>query len=319
MGIRVIKTAAAVVIAIYLALFFNLNSPYSAGLLAVLGIDVTKKRGLKNSSVRIIASLLGLLLASLIFYILGYHVWVIAIYVMLVYTLLVKLKLQDGIITSSVVMIRLFSMHMTGSDSVINEIYLLLVGLGTATLINLLYMPNTNPKLEQAKIRVEAMLSTIFKEISQHLKDHENHIWDGKELLSVPAEIEKGYSLAEKSAENTFKQGDGYWEKYFEMRSQQYESVQRMLDLVAQVYQSVPHAQSIALLFDELSGDLKEDYYTGNVEKNLLELENKFKEDRLPLTRDEFEVRSALLQLNLELKNYLFIAKSSKKRKQLQS
>jgi uncharacterized membrane protein YgaE (UPF0421/DUF939 family) len=92
-----------------------------------------------------------------------------------------------------------------------------------------------------------------------------------------------------------------------------------MLDLVAQVYQSVPHAQSIALLFDELSGDLKEDYYTGNVEKNLLELENKFKEDRLPLTRDEFEVRSALLQLNLELKNYLFIAKSSKKRKQLQS
>jgi hypothetical protein len=36
----------------------------------------------------------------------------------------------------------------------------------------------------------------------------------------------------------------------------------------------------------------------------------------LPRTREEFEMRSAILQLCLELKSYLVIAKTLKKRKE---
>jgi uncharacterized membrane protein YgaE (UPF0421/DUF939 family) len=311
----VIKTAAAVVIAIYLAQFFNLITPFSAGLFAVLGVDVTKKRGIKTSAIRILASLVGLLLAALIFYLLGFYIWVIAVFVIVVYSLLAQLKLHDGIVTSTVVMLHLFAMHSVSTLHIMNEFYLLFIGLGLATIINLIYMPDEHPKLDQARIHLEELLSSIFKEFALHLND-ENHIWDGKELLEAYDVIEDGNNLAERSAENKLLQGNGYWVRYYEMRLQQLDSTQRMLDLVAQVYRSLPHGHQIAQLFEELSEEVKLEYYQGNVEKHLLEMEVAFKQYPLPISREEFEVRSALLQLCVELKNYLSIAKRSKKRKE---
>jgi uncharacterized membrane protein YgaE (UPF0421/DUF939 family) len=315
-GIRVIKTAAAVVIAIYLAQFFDLLSPFSAGLFAVLGVDVTKKRGINTSAIRILASLVGLLMAALIFYLLGYHIWAIAVFVIVVYSLLAQLKLNDGIVTSTVVMLHLFALQSVSFPHIMNEVYLLIIGLGLSTIINLIYMPNEHPKLDQARIRLEELLSSIFKEFALHLNDNENHVWDGKELLEAYDVIEEGNNIAERSAENKLLQGNGYWVRYYEMRRQQLESTQRMLDLVAQVYRSLPHGHQIAQLFEELSVEVKSEYYQGNVEKHLSELEAAFKQYPLPVSREEFEVRSALLQLCVELKNYLSIAKRSKKRKE---
>lgn len=314
-GIRVVKTAVAVVIAIYLAQYFNLISPFSAGLFAVLGVDITKRRGIKTSAIRIIASLVGLLLAALIFYLLGYHIWVIAVFVLVGYTVLAHLKLHDGIVTSTVVMLHLFVLQSVSFSHVMNEVYLLLIGLGLATLINLIYMPDEHDKLDQTRIHLEDLLSAIFIEIALHLQD-EQHIWDGKELLEAYEVIEEGNIIAERSAENKLLQGNGYWVRYYEMRQQQLESTQRMLDLVAQVYQSLPHGHQIAKLFTELSEEVKSEYYQGNVEKHLLVMEADFKNYPLPLSREEFEVRSALLQLCVELKNYLSIARRSKKRKE---
>jgi uncharacterized membrane protein YgaE (UPF0421/DUF939 family) len=315
-GIRVIKTAIAVVIAIYLAQFLHLTAPFSAGLFAVLGVDVSKKRGIKTSVIRIAASLVGLLSAALIFYLSGFHIWAIAIFILVVFSLLAQLKLQDGIVTSTVVMLHLFALQLISFHNIINEVYLLLVGLGISTIINLIYMPDANPKLDQVKNRLEELFSRIFIEISYHLIDNENHIWDGQEILSANDTIEEGNSLAERSVENKLLQGNGYWVRYFEMRRQQLESTQRMLALIAQVYRSVPHALQIAQLFEKLSDEVRSEYYQGNVEKQLLHLEEEFKRYALPLTREEFEVRSALLQLCVELKNYLSIAKRSKKRKE---
>jgi uncharacterized membrane protein YgaE (UPF0421/DUF939 family) len=315
-GIRVIKTAAAVVIAIYLAQFFDLLSPFSAGLFAVLGVDVTKKRGINTSAIRILASLVGLLMAALIFYLLGYHIWAIAVFVIVVYSLLAQLKLHDGIVTSTVVMLHLFALQSVSFPHIMNEVYLLIIGLGLSTIINLIYMPNEHPKLDQTRIRLEELLSSIFKEFALHLNDNENHVWDGKELLEAYDVIEEGNQIAERSAENKLLQGNGYWVRYYEMRRQQLESTQRMLDLVAQVYRSLPHGHQIAQLFEELSVEVKSEYYQGNVYKHLSEMEAAFKQYPLPVSREEFEVRSALLQLCVELKNYLSIAKRSKKRKE---
>jgi uncharacterized membrane protein YgaE (UPF0421/DUF939 family) len=312
---RVVKTAAAVVVAIYLAQFFHLTAPFSAAIYAVLGVEATKIRGITTSAIRILASLVGLFMAALIFYLLGYHIWVIAVFVLATYSLLFQIKLHDGIVTSTVVMIHLFAAHMLSFDIILNEVYLLFLGLGTATIINLLYMPDVNPKLDLAREQLESLFSQIFREIALHLRD-QNHIWDGKELLLANEVIEKGSSLADRSAENKLLQGDGYWQRYFGMRSHQLESMQRMLDLVAQVYQLLPHGASISQLFEELSVEVKSDYYVGNVENHLNRLEQEFKQYPLPLTRGEFEVRSALLQLCVELKNYLSIAKKSKKRKE---
>jgi uncharacterized membrane protein YgaE (UPF0421/DUF939 family) len=315
MGLRVLKTALAVVISIYLASLMGLLSPVSAGLLAILGIEVTKKKGIRSVVSRIAASILGLLFAMLLFSLLGFHVWVIGLFILIVYPLLHRMRLREGIITGSVVMFHLYTMKTTDAFAVLNEIQLLIVGLGTATLINIAYMPKADKEIQACKEKVEHLFSQIFQQIVLHLRDMEA-VWDGKELLEAREAVEKGEQLASKLLDNTLIfQAKTYWRVYFFMRGQQLDSIYRMADLVAQIYQTLPQGEFIATIFEELSADVKEEYYVGRTNEALAVLEQQFRQMPLPITREEFEVRSAMLQLIRELAHFLSIAKQQKKQK----
>ncbi|WP_284640017.1 aromatic acid exporter family protein [Paenibacillus silviterrae] len=314
MGFRVIKTALAVVISILISQALGLHSPLSSGLLAILGVDVTKRRGLRTSLQRLAASILGLLIAALLFYVFGFQVWVIGLFLLILFPILSRLELREGAVTGSVVMFHLFAAESVDPHLILNEVCLLLVGLGTATLINISYMPKEDKRLAGLKERLEYCFSRIFTEIAGHLRNTA-HIWDGNELLLAHDLLEDGWKAAQRSNENTLWFGEtDSWSTYISMRKQQMESVDRMIPLVAQVYQTLSHGELLANVFEELSKDVFVDYYTGRAEQLLLQLESRFKQTALPATREEFEVRSALLQLLMELKHYLSIAKREKKK-----
>lgn len=315
MGFRVLKTALAVVIAMYLAHVFGIKTPAAAGLLAILGIEVTKKKGIQSALHRILASMLALLTGSLLFMVLGFHVWVVSIFLLVVFPVLHRLRITEGAVTGAVVMLHLFAYESAGWMAVLNEMYLLLIGLGTATLINIAYMPKTDKAIEGHKQRIEALFSDIFVNMAKHLRDN-TVVWDGKELLEVSEEIDQGAGLAKRTMENTLIfGGDPYLQVYFFMRGEQLESIHRMIDLVAQVYQTLPQGEWVAAILEDISQSVKEDYYTGAAEKELQVLDARYKQLPLPESREEFEVRSAILQLNRELMQYLSIAKKQKKQR----
>ncbi|NEW06429.1 aromatic acid exporter family protein [Paenibacillus sp. SYP-B3998] len=315
MGFRVLKTALAVVIAMYLAHLLGIKSPAAAGLLAILGIEVTKKKGIINSIHRIIASLLALLIGSAMFWVFGFHAWVVGLFIMIAFPILHRLGISEGAVTGAVVMFHLYAYETSDALAILNEIELLVVGLGTSTLINIAYMPKTDKAMVAKKTKIEQLFSDIFVKIAQHLRDN-SLVWDGKELLIVGEEIEHGAELAKRSMDNSLIfGGDPYWRVYFYMRSEQLESIHRMIDLVAQVYQTLPQGELVATIFEDLSQSVKVDYYTGSAEKELHELDKRYKEMPLPDSREEFEVRSAIRQLNRELMQYLTVAKRQKKQR----
>lgn len=317
MGIRVIKTAVAVFFAILIANALELHYALSAGLLAILGVDVTIKRTLKSSTERIAATMIGLLFGSFVFYVFGFSTWVIALFILIYYPLMVKVRLADGIVSSSVLVFHIVSEGTVTFSNILNEIMLLLIGLGIACIVNLLYMPRADRNLSELRLRVEGLFSCIFLHMAEHLREPST-VWDGCELLEAPDAIREGLDLARKAAENKLFQVKDHWRPYFDMRRLHFESIQRMIDLVAQVYQTLPHGESVSDLFVHLSEDVKNEYYTGKSEGELLKLEQHFKTMPLPTTRAEFEMRSALLQLCLELKQYLAISKKMKKPIQVQ-
>ena len=312
MGIRVIKTAVAVLASIYIAQWFGVRSPLSAGLLAILGVDVTKKKGLRTSFQRIAASLVSVTLSSILFGVLGFEIWVISLCILLLYPILVRLKLKEGAVTSSVVMFHIFMAKPITIDLILNEVALLLVGLGTATLINIVYMPREDKQLHAIRKRLEVCLSGILMQISMHLKDTD-YIWSGSELLEAQELLEQGLEAARRSMENSLLQEESLWTSYFIMRNEQMDSIDRMIQLVAQVYKTLPHGELLAAVFERLSEDVKVDYYTGRSEKAMESLIGSYRQMPLPLSREEFEVRSALLQLMMELKAFLGVAKREKK------
>lgn len=313
MGFRVLKTAIAVGIAMYLAHLFGIKTPAAAGLLAILGIEVTKKKGIESSLHRIASSMLALLMGTLLFRFLGFHIWVVVLFILVVFPVLHRLRISEGAVTGAVVLLHLYAYEDDSWTAVWNEMVLLLIGLGVATLINIAYMPKADKAMAAQKKRVEDLFSVIFLNMAKHLRDN-SIVWDGKELLEVSEQIDLGAALAKRSLDNRLIfGGEPYWRVYFYMRGEQLESVNRMIALVAQVYQALPQGELLAKILEDISQSVKEDYYTGEAEKELQELDARYKMMGLPESREEFEVRSAILLLNRELKMYLSIAKKQKK------
>ncbi|MCL6458948.1 MAG: aromatic acid exporter family protein [Gorillibacterium sp.] len=314
MNARIIKSTLAAIIAIYFSLFLSLTNPYSAGLLAILGTDTTKRKSLKSVSVRFLSCAFGILLASAGFLLFGFHVWVIGLYILIAYTALYRVKLQDGIVPSAVIMLHLYTAKEITLPLIWNELLLIAIGFGVAAILNVIYAPQAEKYLQLAKSKLEDDLSTIFSEISFYLIDR-NRLWDGSELLSAMKQVKEGRSRTQEAKENSLFQITNEWDNYFQMRNQQLYSTQRMLDLVSQVDETLPHGEAVSEVFADLSEDVKNTYYTGKVEVRLIALEKEFKQMPLPSTRSEFEARSALLQLCLELKTYLSVAKEMKRKK----
>jgi uncharacterized membrane protein YgaE (UPF0421/DUF939 family) len=312
MGIRTVKTAIAAVAAVYLAMLLSLEYPMSAGLLAILGVESTIRKGIATSLVRIGASVMGLAIATLMLMLFGFHLAVLAAFILIAIPVLLKLRLQNGLATCCVAVFHIFSIGTATIPIVLNEIGLLLIGLGTATIVNVVYMPDLERKLKRERDRAEELFSVIFVQIARNLRDVD-YAWSGSEVLEAHEAIERGKQEAVKAAENRLFSGNSYWNVYFRMRAGQLESIQDMIHIVAQVYSNLPHGQLVAELFEALSIDVKSETYTGNVEKRLEDLEEGFKNMPLPTSREEFEVRSAILQMCHELKYYLNIAKREKK------
>lgn len=316
MGIRVIKTALAAIAAIYTAVYLGLEPPLGAGILAILGVEVTRKKGLKSAFVRFVASVLGLFFASLIFTLFGFHIWAVAVFIMITFPILSRFQLKDGIVTSSVIVFHLFNHEEVTTGIIGNEIMLLFAGLGWATVLNIIYMPKDEHQLVNYRSGIENNFAVIFQEVATTLRNPK-HIWDGEEILEAFHAIEEGSKGSIRNRENRLWGEEHYWSTYFEMRSQQLESIQQMLVNLAFVYEKFPQAVMIADLFDQLSSDVKSDVYKGSVEERLLDLSRLFQAMELPKTRDEFEVRASLLMLLRELEHYLSVAKKLKKRKVL--
>lgn len=313
MGFRIIKTAVATLIAVIIADWVGIEGHLSAGLLAILGVDVTRKRSIMTVSSRFFASLLGLGVAFGIFYLLGFHIWTLIIYILIAFPLISKANFKEGIVTSSVVVFRVFGGEELSWHVLLSQIELLIIGLGAAMLVNMAYMPKAEDKLKEIRSKVDRKFSIIFSHFALSLRDP-YHVWDGKEMIEAERTVQEGISLANRALENQLISPSESWSIYFYMRKEQLVRIESMLELISRVYQRMPQGEITAILFDTLSRDVNKDHYIGDTERMLEELEQQFKLMELPSTREEFEIRSAILQLCRELAHYLEISKKDKAR-----
>ena len=277
MGIRVIKTALAALAALYTANYLGLDPPLAAGLLAILGVEVTRMKGLRSAFVRFIASVLGLFFASFLFFFLGFHLWTISIFILLAFPILSKFHLKDGIVTSSVIVFHIYAHKAVTVGLIGNEIMLLLTGLGWATVINFLYMPKEENKLFELRCLSEEKFSAIFYYMAQSLRSPDL-VWNGEELLEANKMIKEGRNKSELNRQNRIwgqeDESSRYWPRYFEMRQQQFELIGQMLEKLSLVYETVPQGELLAEVFDHLADDVKSDVYKGDVEQRLSERRN---------------------------------------------
>ncbi|MFP7297734.1 aromatic acid exporter family protein [Neobacillus niacini] len=309
-GYRTIKTSLGTAISILLAQQLGLDNFASAGILTILCIKVTKRKSLRASWDRFLACVLAMVFSSIFFEFIGYHPIVIGIMLLFFIPTVVVFRANDGIVTSSVIILHIYMANKLSIDLFLNELGVIIIGIGVALIINL-YMPSADIRLQQYQTQLEENLKVIFCEMVKFLRTGESD-WPGQEITETAKLLEEAKSYAFRDVENRFLRDEDDYLHYFKMREKQFEILERVLPLVTSLTVTLPQGKMIADFLEEVSNNIKPGNTAHIYLGKLRDMKKEFEEMELPKTREEFEVRAALLQLVKEMNEYLIIKSALK-------
>lgn len=309
-GYRILKTGLGAGLSIGIAQYFHLDFFSSAGILTILCIQPTKRKSIHAVYTRVMATLIGIVMSLIFFELLGYHPWILGLMILFFLPILVMIKVTPGFVSSVVIILHIFSTANFTWGLLVNELSLMLIGFGTALAVNM-YMPDIQHKLDDYRLQIEKLYSSIFKEITKYLRNGDTS-WDGKELVEATSMINKAKALAYQDVENHLTRHENLYYQYFDIRERQLEIIERVLPKITNLPVIVEQAELVADFMEELS----ENVHSGNTAKKyrskLDDVKGDFAKLPLPTTHEKFLAMASLYQFIEEMDRYLAIKQDFK-------
>jgi len=310
-GYRTIKTAVAVSIGISVAQFFKLDFFVSSAIITILCVQNSKKKSIHSAFSRFIACMLAIPFSYIFFEGIAYHPFTIGLLLLLFIPTTVLLKVNEGVVTSTVIILHIYSTNSMTWSVVLNEFGLIVIGIGAALLVNS-YMPSLDKQMKKHQKKIEANFQELLMDLVIFLRTNEMTEAYQKKLSLTTKEVEKAKSLAFRDVENHFTRKDNYYYKYFTIREKQLEIISRLYYEIIKVKELDNQKQLVADFLEELSLCV----HSGNTAKlflsKLQNMKNEIKQNSLPTTWSSFEEQALMYDVIKEIEHYLQIKKSLK-------
>ncbi|MBI5975324.1 aromatic acid exporter family protein [Staphylococcus canis] len=303
-GFRTIKTAVGMALGVIVAKFFGLDNYASSAILVVLCIKDTKMNSLHAIISRFISCLIAIGFGSLVFSLLGQHAWVLGVIVLFFIPLTVMINMQEGVVTSIVILLHLFNAQTINVHLMINELLLLIVGLSIAFLMNTI-MPSFDKELEKYKNEIEKQFTNIFYTFSGACAAHNSN----PEISFQPLMklIQQAKSVAFRDVKNHYVRNENSYYHYFDMRQDQLEILKRIKYHIEHIQADDILSSQVAYLFKDMAENVNENNYTALRLHKLYQIRLELDKQPLPKTHEALYTRSSMIQILYDTEEYLSI------------
>ena len=302
------KMATSATIAIMIAEALGLKFGVTAGIIAILSIQRTKKEALLVGFRRLIAATIAVGLSYILYVMLGNDSIVFGLFLLIFIPATKILKVEEGMVVGAVLSTHLLVSSNIDLTWIINEELVTLIGIGVASLFNL-YMPSLSDEFNKNKEKIEETYRNIINDMSKSLLIKAVPINERKRLREIDRVIEETREIAYKINNNYIFKNEYYYIDYIEMRSKQLETIKRMNSHFSRF--SITYDQT--KIMAEFTENIANNIYSNNdcieLIYNLNKLRARYKEMDLPKTREEFENRAMLFQFLNDLEDFLYIKK----------
>ena len=309
-GYRTLKSAIGAALSIAIAQFFGLQFYASAGMLTILSVQTTKRKSLHAVYTRVVATLIGLLLAFIFFEIFGYNPVALAAMLVVFIPITVSLKVSEGVISSIVLILHVYTSSNFTLELLKNELGLMTIGYSIGLLVNI-YMQDITKNLVSYRKQVEQLYAEIFEEIAKYLRNGDT-LWDGHQLIEAEKIINKAKALAFQDVENHLTRKNNLHYVYFDMRERQLEIIERVLPKITTLPVIVQQAEIVAVFMEELSGHVHSGNTASLYRDKLQQVKEQFADMPLPTDHTTFTAMASLYQFIEEMDAYLAIKQSFK-------
>jgi uncharacterized membrane protein YgaE (UPF0421/DUF939 family) len=311
-GYRTLKTAVGAAIAMLIASALGLRYGTAAGVIVILSVQSTKKQSIRIAIQRLGACLLALFLSSVLFNLLGYNAFVFGLFLMAFIPSAARFGFNEGIVVSSVLVTHLLVEKSTAVPLIINELLLMIVGIGVALIMNL-YMPSIDNKIKANQGEIEDLIREVLRHMSEALRQCAVSLKEDELFNTLENKIKKGRDRAYRSLNNSLFSDNSYYAKYMDMRYQQLKVLKNMRRHFEKFSITYSQTEMIANFTLRLSNSIHEYNTAEGLLKRLQDLKDNFKVMELPKSREEFENRAMLYQFLNDLEQFLMIKNDFKK------
>lgn len=297
----------AIIAATYLAGFLGLEYGASAGIFAVLSIMETKRKTIETAVNRFFSALLGLILASVLFMIFGFEVYVIGLLVILFLPIALRFDLQGGFITNLVFAHQLIDFGEVTVPIFLNQISLVTIGIGTGVLLNL-HIPHGEEQIIQKQKEIDGDLRVLLEIFGYGLKNASplDHNMEA-DMEKLSEHIREGLQLAYRYIDNRYLQRDHYYVQYMLMRKNQMKILEAMKRSLGNKVMSREFAESVSRVTLDLAGKIDTNSDGVASMEKLQEIKAYYRKLPLPESRREFEDRAHLFVFFHHLENFIQI------------
>lgn len=301
-----LKTAGAAIAAILLAQLAGLEFAVSAGIVAILTIQPTKKETLRTALGRLVAFGSAILIAAVCFGLMGYTMAAFLVYLVVFILVCQIFRWHSAMAMNSVLISHFLTLGSMGPEALENEVLLFVIGVGVGILANLHLHKNVD-YIEELKAEADAQIKRILSRMSERILDHDMADYNGECFVKLRDSLRRARNVAEENYNNQFGSGDVYDMEYIRMRD-------RQCRVLYEMYKSVRTIETTPITAAQISDFLKEMsevYHKDNTGRELLQhfeqMDAGMKRQPLPTGRKEFEDRARLFGLLRNIEEFLRI------------
>jgi uncharacterized membrane protein YgaE (UPF0421/DUF939 family) len=206
-----------------------------------------------------------------------------------------------------VILTHLYTEAQFSLELFINELLLIAIGVGVGLVVNM-YMPTLDREIERIKDSIDQSLAVLFYDVAACVETgvYNNH---SMMLIKTRDYLKEGRDLALRRMGNSIgKRNEDMDYLYFRMRERQYDILKRVADNAREITMVVNEAKPVATFLRRVGDHVNEQADASVFLQELEEMIEHYRKNvPLPTTREEFEVRSSLLNILSDVKSYLIL------------
>ena len=188
-------------IALILANLLKLQFSAVAAVIAILSIQDTRKKALIVGKNRVVACITAIALSVLIYKILGQNSLTFALFLLLFIPITSRFKISEGMVPAVVLSTHLLVANEITLYWVINELLIMIIGVGIASIANL-FMPSLHNQFNEDKEYIEKSYRVILSKMSKSLLTYTADIDEEIIINDIEKRLNESIDRAYKMANN---------------------------------------------------------------------------------------------------------------------
>ena len=308
--VRSLKIGIGTCGSVLVATLLGLEYAASAGTIALLTILTTRWETLHLSLYRVVSFFISVILGGILFA----HIeqqWIsFGIFMFVMTFVLEALNWRAALSVNAVIGMHFLVSRDFSVASIVNEFWLLLIGITAAIVLNLMNGNKSHQKRIIQNMRdTEHGLKMVLKELAMYLAKEEmqRDVWEDLRILEE--RLQHYLSEAQLYQGNTFRSHPEYYIDYFKMRTQQCNILQNLHTELQKIRSMPVQAHIISEYVTYMSEYVTEMNIPKKQLQALVDIFDHMKLQPLPVTREEFESRAMLYHILMDLEDFLLFKK----------